>query len=163
MTTGRENQLTKQVGEYLVSAELCRQGFIATSFTGNVPEFDILAVNGNNETIPLQVKTIKQGTWQLNAGNYLDIEVKDEEKPKQIIKGKKQLTQNIIYVFVKLNGLGKDDFYIIKIKDLQDIIFNGYSKYLDKHDGRRPKNYKSFHTDISEVQLTGYKDRWDLI
>lgn len=57
MTKGRENQLTKQVGEYLVSAELCRRGFVATTFTGNIPEFDMLAVNGSNETIPLQVKT----------------------------------------------------------------------------------------------------------
>lgn len=43
MATGRENQLTKQVGEYLVAAELCRRGFIATTFTGNVPDFDIIA------------------------------------------------------------------------------------------------------------------------
>lgn len=142
MTTGRENQLTKQVGEYLVSAELCRREFVATTFTGNIPEFDILAVNGSNETIPLRVKTIKQSTWQLNAGNYLDIEIQDDTDLKQIIKGIKQLTPNIIYVFVKLIGRGKDDFYIIKIKDLQDIIFKGYSKYLDKHKGRRPKNSK---------------------
>lgn len=140
MTTGRENQLTKQVGEYLVSAELCRRGFITTTFTGNVPEFDILAINGNNEKISVQVKTIKQGTWQLNAGDYLDIIITEENDPRQIIKGKKQINQNIIYAFVKLNGQGKDDFYIIKIKDLQDIIFKGYSAYLDKHNGRRPKN-----------------------
>lgn len=106
---------------------------------------------------------LKQGTWQLNAGNYLDMEIQDDTDPKQIIKGIKQLTQNIIYVFVKLIGRGKDDFYIIKIKDLQDIIFKGYSKYLDKHKGRRPKNPKSLHTDISEAQILEYKDRWDLL
>jgi len=39
--TGRELQLTKQTGEYLVCAELCRKKFIATSFTGNVPDYDI--------------------------------------------------------------------------------------------------------------------------
>lgn len=110
MTTGRENQLTKQVGEYLVSAELCRREFVATTFTGNIPEFDILAVNGSNGTIPLQVKTIKQGTWQLNAGNYLDIEIQDDTDPKQIIKGIKQLTPNV-YIATFLIGVIKKEKY----------------------------------------------------
>ena len=43
MRSGRKNLLTKQIGEYLVAAELGRQGLIATTFTGNVPDFDILA------------------------------------------------------------------------------------------------------------------------
>lgn len=45
MATGRDNQRTKQVGEYLVAAEVCRRGFIATTFTGNVPHYDIIASN----------------------------------------------------------------------------------------------------------------------
>jgi hypothetical protein len=44
MATGRSNYLTKQTGEYLVAAELSRRGFIATTFTGNVPHYDIVAV-----------------------------------------------------------------------------------------------------------------------
>ena len=45
MATGRSMQLTKMAGEYLVCAELCRRGLLATTFTGNVPEFDILATD----------------------------------------------------------------------------------------------------------------------
>ncbi len=45
MATGRDNQLKKQAGEYLVAAEMCRRGFIATTFTGNVPHYDIIASN----------------------------------------------------------------------------------------------------------------------
>jgi hypothetical protein len=41
MATGCSTQITKQVGEYLVAAEICRRGFIATTFTGNVPHYDI--------------------------------------------------------------------------------------------------------------------------
>ncbi len=44
-STGRDKYVVKQVGEYLVCAELGRRGYIATSFTGNVPEFDILATS----------------------------------------------------------------------------------------------------------------------
>ena len=45
MATGRDVQLTRQIGEYLAAAELGRRGWIATTFTGSVPGFDILAVN----------------------------------------------------------------------------------------------------------------------
>jgi len=43
-------QLTKQVGEYLVAAEVCRRGLIATTFTGNVPHYDIIASNTTGGT-----------------------------------------------------------------------------------------------------------------
>ena len=35
MPSGRNNQLLGATGEYLVAAELCRRGLIATTFTGN--------------------------------------------------------------------------------------------------------------------------------
>jgi len=38
MATGRSNKLVGQTGEYLVAAELSRRGYIATTFTGNVPD-----------------------------------------------------------------------------------------------------------------------------
>jgi hypothetical protein len=44
MRSGRNNLLTKQIGEYLVAAELGRKGLIAATFTGNVPDFDILVI-----------------------------------------------------------------------------------------------------------------------
>ena len=43
MATGRSNKLVGQTGEYLVAAELSRRGLIATTFTGNVPHYDIIA------------------------------------------------------------------------------------------------------------------------
>ncbi len=45
MATGRTMQLTKMIGEYLVCAELCRRELLATTLTGNVPEFHILATD----------------------------------------------------------------------------------------------------------------------
>ena len=41
MATGRQVQLTKQVGEYLVAAELSRRGLLTATFAGNVPAYDI--------------------------------------------------------------------------------------------------------------------------
>ena len=73
MASGRKNQLTKQIGEYLVAAELCRRGLIATTFTANVPDFDIIATNKAFETIPIKVKTIRQWYWQLDAKKFINI------------------------------------------------------------------------------------------
>lgn len=53
MATGRSNQLTRQIGEHLVAAELGRQGFIATPFAGNVPNFDLLVANELGVAIPV--------------------------------------------------------------------------------------------------------------
>jgi hypothetical protein len=50
MATDRSNHLTKQTGEYLVAAELSRRGYIATTFTGNVPDYDIVAVDDQGAT-----------------------------------------------------------------------------------------------------------------
>ena len=43
MATGRSTKLVGQAGECLVAAELSRRGLIATTFTGNVPHYDIIA------------------------------------------------------------------------------------------------------------------------
>ena len=63
MATGRSNYLTKQTGEYLVAAELSRRGFIATTFTGNVPSYDIVAVGrGGNTGSGLASERVCQGS-----------------------------------------------------------------------------------------------------
>lgn len=161
MTTGRQNQLTKQTGEYLVCAELCRRGFIATSFTGNVPDYDVIAINKNNKAIPIQVKAIRSGTWQLNARNYLDIEITVNKK--QLIKQRNLTDRDLVHIFVKLVEQGNDEFYIFRLKDLQEMVYNNYKSFLDKHGGGKPKNPESTHTDVSREQLSSYKDNWELL
>ena len=54
--TGRSKYLTKQAGEYLVAAELSRRGYIATTFTGNVPYYDIIAVDDRGGHVVVQVR-----------------------------------------------------------------------------------------------------------
>jgi hypothetical protein len=161
MSSGRQNQLTKQTGEYLVSAELCRRGYIATSFTGNVPDYDVIAIDKNNRAIPVQVKTIRSKSWQLNARNYLDIEIFVNKM--QHIKKRDLPDSNLVHIFVKLNDNCDDEFYIFRFKDLQEIVYSGYKSYLEKHGGKRPKSPGSTHTDVSREQLSGYKDSWELL
>lgn len=153
--------MTKQIGEYLVAAELCRRDFISTTFTGNVPEFDILAINKKHKTIPIQVKAIRSSSWQFDAKKYLNFEF---ENNKQIIISKTDLPyKNVICVFVKIDDQGNDEFYIFRFKDLQNMINKNYREILNKKGGVRPKNPKSTHTAIWTKELNKYRDNWGLI
>jgi len=170
MVTGRQIQLIKQVGEYLVTAELSRRELIAASFSGNVPGFDILAVNADNNLKTIQVKTTtKNRGWLLDAQDYLDISISDENM--QMIKGKRELSnREIIFCFVNLKSFGKksslterDEFYIIPVKELQNIVYNKYFDYLKKIGGSRPKNPKSTNKQITPAEIADYKEKWNYL
>ena len=125
-------QLTRQVGEHLVAAELGRRGYVATPFAGNVPMFDLLAADLYGRAVPIQVKAIKGPSWQFSADKFLIIEIIDNE---QIVRRKIALTNpNLLCIFVLLKGAGIDEFYIFHLRDLQNLIAKHYKG------GRRPKN-----------------------
>jgi len=165
MASGRDNHLTKAIGEYLVCAELCRRGYLATSFTGNVPDYDILAINDKCKTLPIQVKAIKSTSWQLDAAKYLDIS--HGRTGIQKLQGKKRLQNSkLICVFVKiaLEGTGeKDEFYLFRQRDLQKLIARGYRSWLKKCHGKRPRNPESTHTAVSPKELNKYRGNWGLL
>lgn len=160
MATGRNNQLAKQAGEYLVAAELCRRGFISTTFTGNVPDFDILAINEQSQTFPIQVKTIRKGDWQFDAKRFLKISISNKT---QKVHGKTKLYPNLIGIFVRLkeNSRKEDEFYICRMKDIQETIYTFYP--AGKKKVTRRKNPKSTHCILRPNDLQDYKDKWEII
>ncbi|MBM4300679.1 MAG: hypothetical protein FJ121_03980 [Deltaproteobacteria bacterium] len=163
MRSGRKNLLTKQIGEYLVAAELGRKGLIATTFTGNVPDFDILATNETFKTIPIQVKTIwgPRGAWQLDAENFINIDITNGF---QKVIGKKGLSNpDLICIFVRLTSQGDDEFYIFRLSDLQESIVDHYSQNLEKHGGKRPRNENSTHISINPEYLKRFEGNWGII
>lgn len=161
MATGRSMQLTKQIGEYLVSAELCRRGLISTTFTGNIPICDILAINERLETTPIQVKTIRGGSWQFDAKEFLKISILNNT---QTVKGRTKLPNpNLICVFVRLKERNQDEFYICRMKNIQDIIYKKYTNWLSKKEGKRPRNPNSTHCAVSPKDLEDYRDKWETI
>ena len=66
MKSGRRNQLTKQVGEYSVACELARRGLLVATFSGNVPDFDLIATDGRGHSLPVQAETATARSWQFN-------------------------------------------------------------------------------------------------
>jgi len=161
MATGRGNQLTKQVGEYRVAAELCRRGFLATTFTGNVPILDIVASNSAGRTLPIQVKTINGGSWQFTITQYADIRLVGR---KQVFKKMLPSTMpRLVCVLVLLDADGHDRFFILPWRRLQFILVNGYRDYLAAHGGKRPRKFQSFHSIVKVRQVARYENKWHII
>jgi len=162
MTTGRSNKLVGATGEYLVAAELSRRGLIATTFTGNVPHYDIVASDETGRHVSVQVKASRGPSWQFsNISLYCEITF---DGKKQTV-GKKQScpVRRLIMVFVRIDEDGNDRFYILPWERFRDMIVALHGAYLEKHNGIRPKRWDSLHCAIAESDLTPYQNEWDTI
>jgi hypothetical protein len=151
-----------QAGEYLVAAELSRRGLIATTFTGNVPHYDIIASDEKGRHVSVQVKTIRGGSWQFSdIRQFCDITFQGK---RQVVGRAKQCpVRDLICVLVILNVYGEDKFFICPWIKLRTKIIQGHKGYLAKHNGIRPKRWDSFHTAISEETLSIFKDKWEYV
>ena len=124
-------QLAGQIGESLVVAELGRRGIVATSFSGNVPDIDLLAYR-EGRTLHLQVKAWRAGSVSFNAIRFLNIR---RDNDRQIVEGLvSDLDTELVYVFVKIAEVaGQDRFFVLKQGDLAQIVQTGYDSFLSKH------------------------------
>jgi hypothetical protein len=155
MATGRSMQLTRQIGEHLVAAELGRQGLIAAPFAGNVPLFDLLAADESGWSIPVQVKAINGPSWQFQIGQFLHVEVIEGF---QHVRGRVKLTNpDLVCIFVLLSKAGSDEFYIFRMRDLQEYFAKSY------RERRRPRNPNSMHCAIRPVDLQQHRDKWEVV
>lgn len=164
MATGRGNYLTKQAGEYIVAAELSRRGFVATTFTGNVPSYDIVAVDDQGGHALVQVKAIAAESWQFTVTQFADVVF---EGPKQIVRGPLAVPYpDLICVLVQVapaDSERRDQFYVLPWRELARIVTGGHTKFLAKHGGIRPRRPTSLHTAVKPAALARWKDRWDVI
>jgi len=162
MATGRSNKLVGQTGEYLVAAELSRRGYIATTFTGNVPEYDIIASNEKGKHVSVQVKASSGSSWQFgDVSRYCQITFKG--KRQLVGRPKRCQVQNLVVVFVVIDAKREDKFYILTWTTLRTLLTNLHKAYLAKHGGKRPKKWDSLHCAILEDVLTPHLGRWDIV
>ncbi|HET7086954.1 MAG TPA: hypothetical protein VFI23_19460 [Rhizomicrobium sp.] len=157
MASGREMQLTRQIGEHLVAAELGRLGYVAAPFAGNVPLFDLLAANPAGQAVPVQVKAIRTNSWQFKVSEFLDIEFQKDGR--QLVRGPAKLSNpKLICIFVQLGSdRKKDRFFVFKLRDLQRHFLKTYKSRL------RPKNPQSLHCAIWIKDLKQHENNWDLV
>lgn len=161
MATGRSNQLTKQIGEYLVACELARRGLLVATFSGNVPDFDLIATDFKGSSCPVQVKAARRGSWQFSIGKFVDITF---DGRKQIVGEKKPLpVPHLVSVFVNAaDKYGDDRFFVLEWSKLQDILISNHKRMLESYGGVRPRKPDSLHCAIGEKDLEDYKDNWSL-
>ncbi len=162
MGTGRNNKLVGQTGEYLVAAELSRRGLIATTFTGNVPYYDIIASDEDGRHVSVQVKASRWPSWQFgDITQFCDISFNRKHQ----IVGRPKLCPvlRLIVVFVIIDADGADRFYILTWRRLRDLIVRGHKAYLARHGGKRAEKWDSLHSAITEKTLKPYKDKWSII
>ena len=160
MATGRQIQLTKQVGEYLVAAELSRQGLLTATFAGNVPAYDIVATGSRGQTALVQVKAIAGPSWQFDIRTFAD--VRCEAGVQTMGQPTTPPAGNLTCVLVRLQPVGADRFYVLRWPELQRVLINGYRGYLKRHGGRRPRRADSFHTALREPDIKSFLDNWSL-
>lgn len=161
MASGHSNKLVGQAGEYLVAGELARRGLISTTFTGNVPHYDIIASDEEGKHVSVQVKTSAGQSWQFNVSRFCDITFND---PIQIVGPRKSCPViRLVCVLVELRGQGQDRFFVLTWEQLRDVIVEHHSRWLAERNSIRPKNPRSAHAAITTDQIADFENHWDLI
>lgn len=164
MATGLSNKLASQTGEYLACAEFGRRGFIATTFTGNVPEYDLLICDDTLQTIPIQVKTSRGNTWPSRADLWLHIEI-DEATKKQVNRGPKTIEHpDLIYICIALGKTSAEDrFFICQKSDIQNACISSYTRWMDPKGWVRPVNHESLDNRYGVEDLLQFENNWALV
>jgi len=160
MASGRNTKITGATGEYLVAAELSRRGLIATTFAGNVPDYDIVATDSDFRTVLVQVKAITGSSWQFDFRRFAEVTL---EGKRQVYQRPVKMKREIACVMVALGEYGSDKFYILRWTDLRKLVIKRHQAFLDRHDGIRPKKFDSFHCAIDEQTLNDFRDNWGLL
>jgi len=164
MATGRGNYLTKQTGEYLVAAELSRRGYVATTFTGNLPHYDIVAIGQAGIHALVQVKTITADKLQLDAGHFAFI---DFEGHRQVVRGVRPDPYPGLFLVVArvvtAASAQRDRFFVLPWHELACLVASHHQQVLAAHGGIRPRNWESLHSAFNVDRLERWEGRWEAL
>jgi len=150
------------MGEFLVSAELCRRGLLATPFSGNVPHYDIIASGEHIGHLAIQVKAINRGNWQLNASKFVDIKMDGD---RQVLGERVEAPYpDLFCVFVAVGDSNtKDRYFVFSWEQLAEIVVSHHAEWLAAHGWIRPRAPKSTHCSIGISQIEMFEDQWDSV
>lgn len=166
MGKGYRNNLAKQMAEHLVCTELGRRDLVATPFSGNVPNYDILVADSSGRALPIQVKATRGDTWPTNARHWMNIELDSQTGVQKYIGLNSLPTPDLVYVCVALTPLdsaSRDRFFILTMAELQAVCKRSYKAWMDPHNWRRPKQVASFDLRYKIEDLEEFEDNWTLI
>ena len=154
----------RQIGEYLACAELARQRLFATSFTGNVPEYDLLVCNDKMNSVAVQVKACTTDSWPSTATDWMEIEIDEKKRRQKYLHKRKISNKDLIYILVAVGKrYGEDRFLICRKSDVQEACILSYKRYMDPKKWVRPRNYKSLDNRYHLADLAHFENNWALI
>jgi hypothetical protein len=166
MATGKSNKLTGQIGEHLVSAILGTMGYYASPYSGNVPGFDITAVDSETlQSFPIQVKTSNGGALVHSVINKW-VEHRIEKDNYQYIGDKLKLKKpDMIWVMVKLenNDLSSARYFICTEEQVQAKIIERFKQFMEKHNYRRPGGGASTQAILNLKDVLEFEDNWEIL
>jgi hypothetical protein len=148
-TAKLNNQQVARVGEHYVAAELHRRGAYAVTFSGNMPNIDILASDlDQTRTVSIQVKTKTAGTWHTTITRGEPREQNPDERR-----------------FWVLVDIGRDPelapaYWIVPEWWMVNHI---HVRYQEKPRGAWSQNPDSKHFAILPKNVAEWHDRWDLL
>lgn len=145
-------QQVGRAGEHFVAAELHRRGAYAVTFSGNMPEIDILASDmARARMIAIQVKTKTRGSWHTTTTRG---QPREEDR-----------AETEFWVFVDLGSeqSGPPEYFITPKWWIENSIHVRHQEYLARHGGRRARNPESTHHAIPVKVVERWRDRWDIL
>jgi len=157
-----KNIFTERLGEALAVAELSRRGYIATTFSSNVPQIDIIAI-GSTGASTIQVKTNAKGEFHVDASEWLELVQQDGIQ--SVVGKKRRLNPNLVWVFVHPGKVyGEDLFFICTESEFQESVKKGYEELLVKNEGARKRRPEATHIVMHfDENLSDCKDKWEKV
>jgi hypothetical protein len=108
----------------------------------------------------MQVKAINGFNWQFDIRKYVDAHMHEDGEHQVLGELLPEPFPDLMCVLVLLKGTGKDRFFVLSWKELQDVLVRGYEAYLLKFGGKRPKKQDSFHTALESKDIDSFENKW---
>jgi hypothetical protein len=166
MASGKQNKLTGQIGEHLLSAKLGTLGYYASPYSGNVPGFDVIAVDAQSlKTVPIQVKTSNNNTLVHSTINKWIEVSNDEDGYYHFGKLLELPNPDIIWVMIRIqkNELSTARFFICSEAEIQKRIIKRFKAFMERHDYRRPGGGTSPQANLHLQDVEEFEDNWKLL
>lgn len=156
---GKEKVTRGNASQFFVAGELCRRGYSAVVTLGNTPNTYILCSNiEGTKFVHIQVKTFVPGNSTCSVG----------------LKAEKHFGDNFFWVLAGIPGPASKanfEYFIIPSDVMSQNITKEHQTWLEtlgkrgqKHNDNKVRSiYLHPHKSLSGYDISGFRDRWDLI
>lgn len=145
MASNKDKYKTQWSGQFYVAAELVKRGYFVGFTMGNADETDIIAKSPENVHFSIEVKSMKKSNFWM----FKKRDVKD----------------NLFYIFTLVGEVGDDpEFFVLTSQEAMDE----YQKYYDHIVQLRKNKGTNISSGdnrwgASSLAIEKYKGRWEIL